>query len=323
MKNTLETRLGVFFALALIAAVIIMEMIGSFEFFKRGVRVRALFNTVQELNVGDPVKMGGKRVGRVDAIEFRGDKVEVRMKLEDTQRVKTDSKASIHFSGLLGQNFVALSFGTPAARAVENGTLLDTKDVPDLGTLMVELEEVAKGVKNVTASFSGDTIQNLVAPLVDTVKDNGPRLSGILSNVQTISAQVASGQGSIGRLLFEDTFHDAALATVTNLNATATDVQGAIDQAKTILARVQEGQGTIGKLTTDDALYREFTTAATNLSEILQKINRGQGTIGKVVNDDTFYKNARLSLQKLDKATESLEDQGPLTVLGIAVGKLF
>jgi hypothetical protein len=31
----------------------------------------------------------------------------------------------------------------------------------------------------------------------------------------------------------------------------------------------------------------------------------------------------KVSLQKLDKAAESLEDQGPVSVLGIAVGSLF
>jgi phospholipid/cholesterol/gamma-HCH transport system substrate-binding protein len=61
----------------------------------------------------------------------------------------------------------------------------------------------------------------------------------------------------------------------------------------------------------------------TNLREILQKINQGNGTVGKLVNDDSFYRNVKLSLQKLDKATESLEDQGPLSVLGMAVGSLF
>jgi phospholipid/cholesterol/gamma-HCH transport system substrate-binding protein len=61
----------------------------------------------------------------------------------------------------------------------------------------------------------------------------------------------------------------------------------------------------------------------TNLKEILQKINQGQGSVGKLVNDESFYKNAKLSLQKLDKATEGLEDQGPLSVLGIAVNSLF
>ena len=60
-----------------------------------------------------------------------------------------------------------------------------------------------------------------------------------------------------------------------------------------------------------------------NLREILQKMNRGQGTVGKLINDDSFLKNAKLSLQKLDKATDSLEDQGPLSVIGLAIGSLF
>jgi phospholipid/cholesterol/gamma-HCH transport system substrate-binding protein len=61
----------------------------------------------------------------------------------------------------------------------------------------------------------------------------------------------------------------------------------------------------------------------TNLKQILQKINQGKGTVGKIINDEEFYKNAKLTLQKLDQATEGLEDQGPLSILGLAVGKLF
>ena len=61
----------------------------------------------------------------------------------------------------------------------------------------------------------------------------------------------------------------------------------------------------------------------TNLKEILQKINSGQGSVGKLINDQEFYKNAKLTLQKLDKATEGLEDQGPLSVVGTMVQTLF
>jgi phospholipid/cholesterol/gamma-HCH transport system substrate-binding protein len=61
----------------------------------------------------------------------------------------------------------------------------------------------------------------------------------------------------------------------------------------------------------------------TQLKEILQKINQGEGSVGALVNDKTFYKNANLTLQKVEKATEGLEDQGPLSVLGIAVNSLF
>ena len=50
MRNTLETKLGIFFALTLIVAVIILEMVGVADFFKPGYKVYADFKTVQELN---------------------------------------------------------------------------------------------------------------------------------------------------------------------------------------------------------------------------------------------------------------------------------
>ena len=323
MKDTLETRLGIFFALAFIAAVLLMEMLGSFDFFKRGIRIRALFNTVQELKEGDPVKMAGVQIGRVEKIDLKENKVDVTLKLDRATSVKTDSKAMIKFAGLMGQNFVSISFGSRAGRKVVNDTIIETEEQPDLNALMVKLENVATGVENATKSLSGDSIQNLLGPLADFLKDNTPRLTAILSNMKTISTQIAEGKGTVGKLISEDTLYTSALAAVTNLNDTTSDIKRAVARAQNIVAEINEGKGTLGKLAKDDALYKEATTAMTNLKEIFQKINQGQGSVGKLINDESLYKNARLSLQKLDTATEGLEDQGPLSVLGIAIGKLF
>ena len=323
MKDTLETRLGIFFALAFIAAVLLMEMLGSFDFFKRGIRIRALFNTVQELKEGDPVKMAGVQIGRVEKIDLKENKVDVTLKLDRAAGVKTDSKAMIKFAGLMGQNFVSISFGSRAGRKVVNDTIIETEEQPDLNALMVKLENVATGVENATKSLSGDSIQNLLGPLADFLKDNTPRLTAILSNMKTISTQIAEGKGTVGKLISEDTLYTSALAAVTNLNDTTSDIKRAVARAQNIVAEINEGKGTLGKLAKDDALYKEATTAMTNLKEIFQKINQGQGSVGKLINDESLYKNARLSLQKLDTATEGLEDQGPLSVLGIAIGKLF
>jgi len=141
--------------------------------------------------------------------------------------------------------------------------------------------------------------------------------------MKTISTQIAEGKGTVGKLISEDTLYTSALAAVTNLNDTTSDIKRAVARAQNIVAEINEGKGTLGKLAKDDALYKEATTAMTNLKEIFQKINQGQGSVGKLINDESLYKNARLSLQKLDTATEGLEDQGPLSVLGIAIGKLF
>ncbi len=145
----------------------------------------------------------------------------------------------------------------------------------------------------------------------------------MFSNWKAISAQIAEGRGTIGKLVNDDTFYQSALTAVTNMNEAVADIKRAIGQAQNVIADINAGKGTMGKLAKDEALYNEATTAMTNLKEIFQKINQGQGSAGKLVNDDSFYKNAKLSLQKLDKATEGLEDQGPLSILGIAVNSLF
>jgi len=49
MKNTLETRIGLFVALVVLAAAIVLERVGSFEMFEHGRHVNALFATCRTL----------------------------------------------------------------------------------------------------------------------------------------------------------------------------------------------------------------------------------------------------------------------------------
>ncbi len=323
MRNSLETRLGIFVALALIAALVIVDLVGGLDFFKGGYHVTARFNNISDLKLGDAVKMSGVNIGRVDQIQLTDGKVRVSMRLNQGVIVKTDSTATIRFTGLMGQNFVAVDFGSPNAPGAANGAELTGLEQADLNALMAKLDAAAAGVENLTKSFTGDKIDNLLGPITDFLKQNSQPLSDSISNLKNISGQIASGQGTVGKLIYSNELYDSALATVTNLQDTAAELKATIADAQTILAEAKAGKGTLGKLLTDDTLYNETTGTMTNLHQIMRKINSGQGTVGKLINDQEFYKNAKLSLQKLDKATEGLEDQGPLSVLGTAASSLF
>jgi phospholipid/cholesterol/gamma-HCH transport system substrate-binding protein len=317
MKNTLETKLGIFVVLVVLAAWAIMETLGGLQMFQGGYRVNALFSSAQDLKVGDNVKMAGVDIGRVEGISLTNQSVEVAMKIHPGIVVKTDSKASVRFTGLMGQNFVAITFGSTEAPQVTDGTVLQTEEQPDLNAVMVKLNDAADGIKRFGDAFSGDKISNLVGPLVDFVKQNSGNIGGAISNIDNISAQIASGQGTVGKLIYTDTLYTSALGTVTNLQDTLTEARSAVTDVHSIIVGITNGQGTVGKLVTDESLYNATTASMTNLNQILLKIVQGQGTIGKLVNDKEFYTNAKVTLQKVDKAADSLEDQGPLTVIGI------
>lgn len=335
MRNTLETKLGIFFALALIVAVIILEMVGVADFFKPGYRVHADFKSVQELKKGDLVKMAGVEIGRVDDIGLENEKVRVTMKIKNRVNkrdveLKTDSKAMIKFTGLLGQNFVAIDFGSPNAPQATEGTVLSTVEQPDLSAIMSKLDNVAGDIQGLTKSFTPDNLAPIFGPITDFMKNNSTNLSAILNNTREITEQVQSGRGSVGKLLYDDSLYNTALSAVVGLQAGTAELKSTVLEARSmmtnangIITQINEGRGTLGKIATDDTLYREMTLAMSNAREILEKVNKGQGTVGKLVNDESFYKNVKVSLQKLDKATEGLEDQGPLSVLGIAVQSLF
>ncbi len=326
MRNTLETRLGIFVALAVIAAVVIIEIVGGPERFTKGYRVQTSFNTAQDLQEGARVKMAGVEIGRVEKISLdpTNNKVVVTMKVKKKAEVKTDSIATIKFTGLLGQNFVALDFGTRNAPLATDGTMLDSKEQPDLSAMMAKIDSVAEGVQSLTKSFTGEKIDNLLGPFTDFLKANREPLTATIANMQAVSSQIAQGKGTVGKLIYDnEALYNSIYGTVTNFQDTAQEIKLTVADARTVVDQVNSGQGTVGKLLHDEALYRETTDSMATLREILDKINQGEGTIGKIINDQELYKNAKMTLQKLDKATEGLEDQGPLSVMGILVNNLF
>jgi phospholipid/cholesterol/gamma-HCH transport system substrate-binding protein len=351
MKNTLETRLGVFFALAVLAAFVLFHIAGGGQFFHRGYEVKAYFNNVHDLKVGDPVKMAGVQIGRVEDVGFDNNRVLVTLRIDDERALRTDSRATIKFLGLMAQNYVSVTLGTGEAAILAKGGVIETDEQPDLSALMARMENVAIGVENVTKSFSGDSIQNILGPITDFVKNNSDNLTASISNMKDISDSISRGEGTLGKMVRDDQLYFTSLATVKKLEETAgtlqdtlgearsvfgdargalnsasnalSEVQGTFTEARQVVAGIREGRGSLGKLMTDDALYAQGTSAMTNLKEILEKINQGQGSVGKLVNDDSLFKNLKMTLQKVEKATEGLEDTGPLSVLGTAVSSLF
>ncbi|HAV65494.1 MAG TPA: MCE family protein [Verrucomicrobiales bacterium] len=332
MKNTLETRLGIFFALAMCAAVLLVETIGGAGFFRKGYQVNAYFRAVQDLKVGDPVKLAGVRIGSVSTIQLTNDLVQVSMKIDREQRVRTTSKARIKFAGLMGQNFVELDFGSPDGLLIDTmiGGTVETIEQPDFSTLLARMENVAKGVEDITKSMNPTALQDILGPVSDFMRDNSGRLGGIFGNLQVISDQIAEGKGTIGQMVMDDTLYREAVKTVTGLGESTEKIDGlladateVLQGARTTVNDLNAGKGTLGLLVKDEQLYRETTTAMVNLREILEKMNGGQGAIGKLINEEDFLSTLKLTLQKVEKATDSLEDQGPLSVIGLAVGSVF
>ncbi len=326
MKNTLETRVGIFFTLTILVAFAVFTMTGDFgRWFKRGEPLKAYVNDVGNLRKDAPVKLMGDTVGYVEKWRLDPERYDVELRLRITDKdalkiIRTDSRIEIRTDNLMGnKSFVVVTPGNTNAPMVSPETTLTSEKTFDMQLLLGKLEQVASSISALGTNLSSD----FMGPLNEFFKDNKDRLTQSISNLQTITAQVAQGNGTVGRLIREDALYTNAVRAIKNLEDTTVEFDTAVRHAKSVLARVDEGQGTLGKLTQDSSIFQEVSVAANNLRDILQKVNRGQGSVGKLVNDDSLYKNIRISLQKLDKMMEGMEDQGPLSVLGIAASSLI
>lgn len=323
MKNTsLETRLGMFVAIVVVAAVLLLEIAGGTDFFKKGYRLHGLFNTAQELKVGDSVKMAGVPIGKVEKIGFDQGKVKVTMKLDKNAEVKTDAKATIRFAGLMGQNFVSINLGTPTVPNLAPDSVIQTTEQPDLSAIMQKLDNAAGGIEKLTQSFSGDSIQNILGPMTDFLKDfkdnKSPKITAILGNLQTVSDRIAKGEGTIGKLMSDDALYQSTLKTVETLNKTAADAQGLVTEAKDAIGEVKgfmsTAKGSLGdvKLTLGDA-RRALTNASDTivvakqtLTDVRADLQAGKGSLGKLLKDEALYNETTLAMSNLREIMQKI-----------------
>jgi phospholipid/cholesterol/gamma-HCH transport system substrate-binding protein len=111
---------------------------------------------------------------------------------------------------------------------------------------------------------------------------------------------------------------------------TLTALRESFGDIRKVTGRLERGEGTIGKLLMDDAMYDELretvaslNVTAENAAEITERINRGHGTIGRLVADDALYDQAEGALRGVTRATQGIEDQAPISVVGTLLGTLF
>lgn len=201
-------RLGAFiiFTFAVMAAGVFV--IGSKAYlFRPTYQLKAQFADVAGLAAGADVRVGGVHSGTVHSIDLPhrpGDEVTVVMDLDRSTHeiLKRDSIASIDTEGLLGSQYVAISFGSAGHPEVRDGDLLQSKPPLEMAELLVK----ASG-------------------LLSTTQQAIEKASEAATHLSSVSAKIDSGQGSVGALI-----NDKALYV--NLSQSADTLQTIMIQAQ-------------------------------------------------------------------------------------------
>ncbi|HEU5453736.1 MAG TPA: MlaD family protein [Terriglobales bacterium] len=257
--SQLRVGLTVLFA-SITLAVLIFLMSGPSGLFSRKLLLYAYFDNAGGLRTGAPVRLEGVDIGNVTDIRVvqQNTPNPVRVQLKVTANynnyIKKDSLATLATAGVLGETFVDIDSRQAKEGIANNGDTLKTLSQPD--------------IQDVVRSSQG-TLQNIDV---------------LLRRIDRIMAFVESGQGSIGKLIYDESLYK-------RLNSTLTQVQDMVNE-------ISSGKGSVGKLIVSDDLYNKANASVDKLNQIIDEINAGNGTMGKFIKDPSLYNNANETIAK-------------------------
>ena len=264
-----QLRVGITVLVASVTlAILIFLMTGTTGLFTPKLTLFAYLDNAGGLRSGAPVRLEGVDIGNVIGIRVvpshSPTPVEVKMKVSTRYRdfLKLDSKVMLATAGVLGESFVDIDSRTAKGGPVHDGATLQAEAVPDL-------QDVVRA--------SQSTLQN-----VDI----------LLKRADRIFQAVESGQGSVGKLIYDKSLY-------TNLNSSVKELQD-------ILNDVNNGRGSIGKLLKDEEMYQKLNASITNLNRITDSIDKGEGTVGKLIKDPELYNNANQTMAKANQLMENI-----------------
>jgi phospholipid/cholesterol/gamma-HCH transport system substrate-binding protein len=208
-------RLGAFILGTLAVLAVGIFIIGSKKYlFTPSYQLKTKFKTVAGLQTGADILVGGVHSGTVRSIELPSrpdDQVLVTLEMDDnTHRIiKQDSQASIQTEGLLGNEYVAVSFGSVGKPDVKSGDFIPSVPPFEMSALI----DKANGILS----------QGQQAMV---------HVNDLTAHLSSVSAKVDEGKGTVGALINERTVYDNLNQTVAKLNETATTAKGTVASAQ-------------------------------------------------------------------------------------------
>ncbi len=154
--------------------------------FKKGYGLKVQFNYVSGIKKGAPVQLTGVEVGEVKdvAIEYTGEgtKVMLSIWLENSARIRQDSKANITTMGLMGEKYLEITSGSKESPFLKEGSLIIGKEPMSMEDVM----DKAMAITDTLNSGIGD-LRKLTKDVDLTLTENRPQIDAILVNMNETS----------------------------------------------------------------------------------------------------------------------------------------
>ena len=298
-----QLKVGVLALLSLlILVVLIFLMTGANNPFSDKFVVYTYFPDSSAMTEGSVVRLNGILVGKVKRIELTGSpdaRRAIRMTLEIERRflpnIPRDSEVGFSAENVLGTKFLNIQRGQSSQLIHPDAEIKsrDDKDFMEMLSsaypLLDSMQGILKRVDRIVAQL--ETGQGSIGKLLyDQELYN--KVNIILEDFQKVTHALASGQGTLGALLYDESLYS--------------DVRGTVKRLDNVMAGLQQGEGTAGKLLKDPALYDELKQSSSQLRVLITNLNAGKGTAGKLLTDDATHTKIIATLDRLNATLDKV-----------------
>ncbi len=273
MKNNISSkiRLGIFISLGIAVFIAAIYFLGAKQqLFRSTFRLSGVFRDVGGLQAGNNVRLSGINVGTVENITMISDtSVRVGILIDENTRefIKKDALATIGSEGLMGNKVLIISPGTGGKTGIENNDVIQTAPPINMDDILYSLKSTI---------------------------DNASSITGYL---KTITNNVQSGQGTIGRLIMDKSWRENFDSTFANLK------DGSVG-FKTFMEKTNELNLLLASL---NKTVENASNVTLDLSKITSNLQSGKGVMGKLLMDQSTGENFDTTLINLKNSLAQFE----------------
>ena len=292
---TQKIRLGVFVIIGLSFFILAIYFIGNKQqMFGKTEHLKAVFNNVGGLQLGNNVRFSGINVGTVRRIEIINDStISVDLQIDKAifPHIKKDAIATIGSDGLVGSVIINIIPGKGNMPAVKPGDVIQSSNRVRTDDMLTTL--------NVTN-------QNAAQLTIDLLK---------------ITNEINQGKGTIGVLLKDTVMAKDLKATIHNLKVTSEKTSQTIDNLNKQIAALDNKDNVIGVLkdtvvgnkirkvvTNLDSSSQEINKVVSNLNATIINIKEGKGAINYLSNDPKLVKKIDSTMTNINEASKKLNE---------------
>ena len=272
---TLELKVGITIGVALLLLAITIVTVEKIHFGQAGYPIDVSFQFVDAIKPqADVVIGGGVKIGHVAEIQVEGDRVHLKVMLDNKVKVPKNAKFQILSKGLMGDKYLNVVAQQDTGEYLQENEHVEGIESTNMDKAFQRLGQVADSLKLVLGdpdmqTSLGDMMKNfgsLSEGLDRLVKKNEQHINQSFINVAASTAAIKRFSQDIASVtaelekLFSDTNRENITKILDNLQSTS----ASLDQH---IKKLEKTDGPLGTLINDEQMAKDLKKLVKELKE--------------------------------------------------------